>query len=61
MSVCSPHEFLHNPRLPELSLAVWTAAGDIAAPVELGTFLVDDSPFPSPDQLSSPHHERGFG
>ena len=31
-SVCSLHEFLRTPRLPELSLAVWTAAGDSPPP-----------------------------
>ena len=48
MSVCSPHEFLHTPRLPELSLAVWTAAGDVATPAELGGVFVDDAFSPPP-------------
>ena len=38
MSVCSPQEFLHIPRLPELSLA----------PAELSGFLVDDALSPPP-------------
>ena len=43
MSVCSPQEILRTPRLPELSLAVWTAAGEAATPAALGGFLVDDA------------------
>ena len=48
MSMCSPHELLRNPRLPELSLAVWTEAGEVAVPAELGEFLVDDAFSPPP-------------
>ena len=48
MSMYSPHEFLRTLRLPELSLAVWTEAGDVAALAELGGFLVDDAFFPPP-------------
>ena len=48
MSMCSPHEFLRTPRLPELSLAVWTDSGDVATPAQLGGFLVDDAFSPSP-------------
>ena len=48
--MCSPHEFLRTPCLPELSLVVWIATGDVATPVELGGLLVDDafSPPPAP-------------
>ena len=42
MSMCSPHELIRTPRLPELSLAMWTAAGEVDTPAELGGFLVDD-------------------
>ena len=48
MSMCSPHELLRTPRLPQLSLAVWTAAGEVDAPAELGGFLVDDAFSPLP-------------
>ena len=48
MSMCSPQDFLRTPRLPELSLAVWTAAGEAAIPAELGGFLVDDAVSPPP-------------
>ena len=50
MSVCSRQEFLRTSRLPELSLAVWTAAGQAATPAKLGGFLADDAvslPLPS--------------
>ena len=45
MSVCSLQVFLRTPRLPELSLAVWTAAWEATTPAALGGFLVDE-PFP---------------
>ena len=48
MSVCSPQDFLRTPRLPELSLAVCTAAGEAATPAEFGGFLVDDALSPPP-------------
>ena len=48
MSVRSPHEFLCTPRLPELSLAVWIAAGEVTTPAEVGGFLVDDALSPPP-------------
>ena len=48
MSMCSPHELFRTPRLPELSLAVWTAAGEVDALRELGGFLVDDAFSPLP-------------
>ena len=43
LPMCSPQELLRTPRVPELSLAVWTAAGGVEAPTELGGFLVDDA------------------
>ena len=48
MPMCSPHELLRTPRLPELSLAVWTAAREIDTPAGLGGFLVDDAFSPTP-------------
>ena len=48
MSMCSPHELLHTPRLRGLSLAVWTAAGEIDTPAELGKFLVANAFSPLP-------------
>ena len=48
MSMCSAHEVLRTPRLPELSLAVWTEARDVATPAELGGVLVDDALSPPP-------------
>ena len=55
MSMYSPHEVLRTPRLPELSLAVWTEAGEVAAPAELGGFrLTMPSPLFQPTQRSAP-------
>ena len=48
MSMCSPHELLRTPRLPELSLAVWTAAGEVDTRAGLGGFLVDHAFSPLP-------------
>ena len=48
MSMCSPHELLRTPRLPELSLAVWTEAREVATPAELGGFSVNDAFSPLP-------------
>ena len=48
MSMCSPHELLRTPRLPQLSLAVCIAAGEVDTPAELGGFLVDDAFSPLP-------------
>ena len=53
MSMCSPHQFLRTPHLPELSLAVWTEAWDVATPAELGGFLVDDAFSPPPTKLAA--------
>ena len=57
MSIWSPHEFLRTPRLPELSTAVWTAAGESATPAALGGFLVDETLSPPP--ASSAGRTRG--
>ena len=51
LSMCSPQELLRTPRVPEVSLAVWTAAGGVEAPTELGGFLVDDACSPPPARL----------
>ena len=48
MSMCSPHELVRTPRLPELCLAVWTVAGEVDTPAGLGGFLVDDAFSPLP-------------
>ena len=48
MSMCSPHDLLRTPRLPELSLAVWAAAGEVDTHAGLGGFLVDDAFSPLP-------------
>ena len=48
MSAGTPQEFLCTPRLPELSLAFWTAAGEAATPTTLGGMLVDDAFPPLP-------------
>ena len=53
LSVCSPHELLRTPCVPDLSLAVWTAADGPDAPTHgsgastaLGGFLTDDASSP---------------
>ena len=53
LSMCSPHELLRDPRVPELSLVVWTAAGGSDAPthgcgasVTLDGFLTEDTSSP---------------
>ena len=53
LSTCSPHELLRTPRVLELSLAVWTAAGGSDAPTHgsgasatLGGFLTEDTSSP---------------
>ena len=57
MLVCSPQEFLRAPRLPELSLAVWTTAREAATPAELGGFLVDDALSP-PSAIPRPAQRK---
>ena len=54
MSVCSPQEFLRTSCLPEASLAVWTATGEVATPAPLGGFLVDDALSPLPANSAAP-------
>ena len=48
MTVGSTQEFLRTSRLPELSLAVWTAAWEATTAAALGGFLVDDALSPLP-------------
>ena len=43
-----PARIVAHSRVPELSLAVRTAAGGVEAPMELGGFLVDDAFSPPP-------------
>ena len=53
LSMCTPHELLRTPRMPELFLAVWTMAGGSDMPAHgcgtsmvLSGFLTDDAPPP---------------
>ena len=46
--MCYPQELLCTHCIPELSLAVWTAAVGVEAPMELGVFMVVDAFFPPP-------------
>ena len=48
MSMCSPHDLLRTPGLLELSLPMWTAAGEVDTFAELGGFLVDNAFTPLP-------------
>ena len=55
MSMCSPHELLRTPRLPKLSGVVWTAAGEVDTPAELGGFwLMMPSPLFQPTLRPAP-------
>ena len=53
LSMCSLYELLRTPRVPKLSLAVWTTAGSSHVPAHgsgastaLDEFLTDDAPSP---------------
>ena len=61
LSMCPPHKLLHTPRVPQLSLAVWTAAGGSDAPTHgsgaftaLGGYL-----FPPPSASSTARTTKG--